>query len=200
MTRSDALDERYQLSYRADYSARYHRRRAAFLVRLDRIFTLLVLIGGAGAFLSLAGDGNTRVGQAAALIVTAISLLQVVFEFGIAGARHSEWLRRWDRLATEIRCCTQPTGEDVRRWQEERSGIETECVSELRALAVDCENAARRHLGVVEGHRHISGWQRLLIHFGTFQQDFPTVASMPPLNRPTDMAHKPGPQRPPSDS
>jgi len=41
---------RWQLLYRAEYSSRYHRRRAAFLSNLDTLFTLVTIVAGASAF------------------------------------------------------------------------------------------------------------------------------------------------------
>lgn len=86
----------------------------------------------------------------------------------------------------------------MRRWTEKRISIEEECVAELRALTYDCENIASRVLGA-EGHqRVIRPLQRLLVHFGTFQQNFPLCdepVSSParpeeaPQTCPTDLPH-----------
>ncbi|GGD61829.1 hypothetical protein [Croceicoccus mobilis] len=172
MNREERLDERYRLAFRAEYSSRYHRRRATFLINLDKLLTTLVLICGTGAFLSFMDHGPQWLGRTAALSVTLITIFQVIFSFGLAGARHGEWLRRWERLATDIRATPTPDESTLRAWDELRAGIESECVGELRALAIDCENAARSYLGVSEGHRPIGRLQRLFIHFGTFQQEF----------------------------
>ena len=175
MTEEERLDERYRLAFRAEYSARYHRRRAAFLINLDKLLTALVLVCGAGAFVALLDQSPQWLGRAAALSVTFITILQVIFSFGLAGARHGEWLRRWERLATDIRAHPLPEDNKLREWHELRAGIESECIGELRGLAIDCENAARRYLGVPEGQRRIGRTQRLFIHFGTFQQEFKIV-------------------------
>ncbi len=171
----EVLEERFKLLYRADYSSRYHRRRASFLLRLDRLLTVIVLLGGAGAFLTLVDELNPAIGKLASLAGAAISMLQIVFEFGLSGHRHSEWLGRWERLTTEIQNHEKPSAVMLKAWRAERSAIETECVSELRALAIASENMSRAYFGIDEGIRRIWGLQRLFIHFGTFQQNFPEV-------------------------
>lgn len=175
MTKTEILDQRYDLAFRADFSTRYHRRRAAFLIKLDRLLTLITLMSGAGAFLAIVDQGSDSIGKLSALTVTIVSLFQIVFELGVAGAKHTEWLRRWDKLATDIQCNSTPSEEQLVGWQQERSSIETECVGELRALSIDCENAARQYLGVKEGQRKIGRFQRLTMQFGTFQIEFPQL-------------------------
>ena len=175
MTESDRLDERYFLAYRAAYSSRYHRRRAAFLINLDKFANLVSIIAGTSAFVSLMEDGPVIVAQVAAAVISGFAIGQVVFGFGTLGARHAEWMRAWDKLSNEIRATHNPTEEDLGRWNDIRSEIEGECVFELRALGYDCENQTKRHLGISEGIVRINRIQRLLIHFATFQSEFPEV-------------------------
>lgn len=176
----EILDQRYTLAFRSDYSARYHRRRASFLQVTDKLLSVTVLLAGTGAFISLMSSGPPAIAQFAAAIVALVSIIQIVFGIGQAGASHAEWMRRWDRLASDIRRNSTPTKAQLANWDETRAAIEGECVAELRALAVACENDARTYLGLTEGLREISSLQRLLIHFGTFQTDFPPMKHLPP--------------------
>lgn len=110
-----------------------------------------------------------------AAAVTLISIAQVVLRLGAHAGAHSQWLKRWCALHNEISLKTEPDEADIARWTQERTAIETECVGELRALCLDCENAAARVLEVPGRQVQISPLQRLLIHFGTFQGSFPRV-------------------------
>ena len=177
MKKSERLDERYFLAYRAGYSSRYHRRRAGFLLNLDKLANLFSIIAGTSVFVSLMKDGPVIFAQLAALVISILAIGQVIFGFGSLGARHAEWMRAWDKLATDIRATPDPSEEDLGRWNDIRSEIEGECVYELRALACDCENQTRSHLGISEGLVKIGRMQRFFIHFGTFQTHFPETPS-----------------------
>ena len=175
MTQDELEECRWQLLYRAEYSSRYHRRRAAFLSQLDTGLTLLTIVAGASAFAELVAGSPGWLSKIGAALVTAISIAQVVLRLGPAGASHAQWLKRWSRLYVDISLRTSPTEDDIRRWTEERVTIEEECIAELRALVFDCEDATARALCIAGRQHHITRLQRLFIHFGTFQQKFPYV-------------------------
>lgn len=176
MTEEERLDRQYELRYRANYSARYHRRRATFLTNLDTVLTLTTLMAGASAFGALVVDSPTWISKIGAATVSLISLAQVVLKLAPQGAAHTEWLKRWHALQSEVVLTSSPTLEQIQRWTRETDAIETECIGELRALAFDCEDAAARAMGIV-GRQHKIHWaQRVFIHFGTFQQSFPLAA------------------------
>lgn len=185
MTEDQLLDERYTLSYRADYSVRYHRRRASFLSKLDTTSNIIAIVAGTSVFVSLMQGGPVIFAQMAGLVISALAIVQVVIGFGPLGARHAEWMRAWDKLSNDIRATPIPTERELRDWHDRRAEIEGECVSELRALGYDCENQTRTHWGRTEGIVKIEWWQRALIQLGTFQSDFPEVTSaIPPPARP----------------
>ena len=181
MTPEQILDERFFLSYRADYSSRYHRRRASFLSKFDTISNIVTMLAGTGVFVSLMQGGPVFFAQAAGLTISALAIVQVVVGIGPLGARHAEWMRGWDKLANDIRAVPIPTEEDLRDWNDRRAEIEGECVNELRALCYDCENQTRTHWGLTEGIVRIEWWQRAIIQLGTFQSDFPVVTGPSPL-------------------
>ena len=186
VTEDERLDERYALAYRAACSSRYHRRRASFLINLDKVTNLLAIIAGTSVFVSLTQNGPVIFAQVAALLISVLAIGQVVFGFGTIGARHAEWMRAWDKLGNEIRATRNPTDEDLIRWNDTRSEIEGERVFELRALGYDCENQTKSHLGIAEGIVRIGRAQRFFIHFGTFQNEFPEVpqTTTPPARIP----------------
>lgn len=73
---------------------------------------------------------------------------------------------RWDH---EVRHHILPTAEDMKEYDEVWAGLEGECATELRALAVVCENDARTHMGTGEGFRRIKPLKCFMLHFGTYQ-------------------------------
>ncbi|MEG3087727.1 hypothetical protein [Sphingomonas sp. PB4P5] len=180
MTQDELEECRWRLLYSAEYSSRYHRRRAAFLTNLDTFLTLLTVVAGASAFGDLVAGSPTWLSKVGAATVTIISLVQVVLRLGSAGTVHAQWLKRWNRLNASISLNTTPTAADVAQWTSERAAIEEECVAELRALTLDCEDAAARVLEIPGRQHRIHPVQRFLIHFGTFQQTFPYMPDTSP--------------------
>lgn len=182
MSPDDLADRRWHIQYAADYSSRYHRRRSTFLTNTDKFLTLITLIAGATAFGDLVIGSPSWLSKVGAAFVTIISLMQTLLGIGAAGMLHAQWLKRWSRLLTTINLNTEPTRDDVRAWVEERASIEEECVSELRALRIDCEDASARFFALPGRQHEIRWWQRWLFHIGTFQQSFPLVPDQtPPL-------------------
>jgi hypothetical protein len=169
----ELADCRFQLQYRADYSARYHRRRAAFLNLVDQLFTLVTLIAGATAFAQLVAGAPNWLAKAGAAGITIIALVQAVMRLGSAAEMHRQWLKRWNALAIELEATPDPTAPEVKRWLAEKAALESDCVAELRALVIDCENATARFMQLEGRQRRIRWWQRLIIQLGTVQQRFP---------------------------
>lgn len=185
MTKDEILDERYNVLYCAEYSSRYHRRRANFLGNLDTLLNLLTVAAGASAFGDLVAGSPGWLAKTGAALVTLISLSQVILRLGSHAAAHAQWLKRWNALLSNIKLHPKPTEPQLAAWLEERANLETDCVSELRALCYDCENAAARFMKLQNRQVEIKGWQRLIIHFGTLQITFPRVPECP-LPRPVD--------------
>lgn len=173
MSPDELLDCRWQLLYRSEYSTRYHRRRAAFLTNLDTLLTLVTITAGASAFGDLVAGTPGWVAKLGAAVVTIISIAQVILKLGPAGIMHTAWLKRWNSLHTDLSLNTDPNAADIKRWTIEKATIEEECVGELRALCIDCEDATARVLHLQDRQHYIHPMQRLLIHFGSFQQRYP---------------------------
>src|SRR3546814_17809043 len=81
---------------------------------------------------------------------------------------------------------TAPVLADIERWSVEQALIEEECIGELRALDLDCEDAAARVMKMHGRQNYINPLQRFFIHFGTLPQYYtgPRADSHSP-NRPT---------------
>lgn len=179
MTDEEIEDCRWHLLYTAEYSSRYHRRRSSFLKNTDTLLTLVTIVAGASAFGDLVAGSPGWLAKIGAATVTIIGVVQAILQLGAAGTTHAQWMKRWGRLHATISLNTKPTKADIRLWIEERTAIEEECVVELRALALDCENTAARVLGIEGRQRYIWPVQRWLIHLGTFQQQFPLAPDEP---------------------
>lgn len=177
MTRDELAQCRFELQYRADYSARYHRKRAAFLNVVDQLFTLVTLIAGATAFAQLVAGASNWLAKVGAAGVTIIALVQAVMRLGSAAEMHRQWLKRWNALAIELEATSDPSAGDVRKWLTEKAELESDCVAELRALVIACENETSRFMQLSGRQRKIRGWQRLIIQLGTLQQSFPRDSS-----------------------
>jgi len=184
VTEEELLDRRWELLYRAEYSGRYHRRRAAFLSNLDTFLNLVTVTAGATTFGDLMSGSPGWLSKIGAAFVTLISIAQVILRLGAQSGAHTGWMKRWNELHAEMSLTTAPTSTDVSRWMQEQVTLETECVSELRALCLDCENIAAKVMNIPDRQRVIGRWQRLLIHLGTFQSDFPLEAKKAVSNLP----------------
>jgi hypothetical protein len=173
LTPDELAQRRFELQYRADYSARYHRKRAAFLNLIDQLFTLITLIAGATAFAQLVAGAPNWLAKVGAAGITIIALVQAVMRLGSAAEMHRQWLKRWNALAIELEATPDPSAADVRKWLAEKAALESDCVAELRALVIACENETSRFMQLPGRQRKIRGWQRLIIQLGTLQQSFP---------------------------
>ena len=175
MSADGLLDERWELIWKAEYSSRYHRRRAAFLSNTDTFINVINVMAGASAFGALLAEAPTMLSKFGTAIVVLLSLLQILLRLGANSAAHAQWLGRWTTLLAELRSKTAPTEIDLEKWFHESAMIESQCVGELRALCYACENAAARALGVPDREVEIKWWQRLIMHLVTIQSSFPRV-------------------------
>lgn len=135
-------------------------------------------MAGATTFGQLIAGAPTWVAKVGAAGVTLIALVQAVLRLGSAAEMHRQWLRRWNALTSELEGNPHPKESDIRKWLAAREAIESDCVAELLALTVDCENAASRFMDLPGRQRKIRWWQRLIIQVGTLQRHFPYEADL----------------------
>ena len=158
----------------ATTSAKYHQRRHSFLWTIDTFFNLVIVISAATAFGFLLGGDKRVLAQFATAAITLLGICQIVLGIGKASFAHQVWYRQWRELLVEIERNKDPDTETLHQWNLKITAIETECISELRALEVDCRNKAIMSLDFDEEEiRVIRWWQRLGIQLGTLQSDFP---------------------------
>jgi hypothetical protein len=153
-------------------SAKYHRRRAAFLDTANNLLNLATLAGGAGAFISLYGT-DTTVAKALALLLTMIGIIQIVYSPQACATKNKEWLARWLELLREIKLTPSPTAKQIENWTAQRYSIERECVIEMRALQADCYNRTTRQMELEETYNYrLRLWHRIFMQVVRFEHAF----------------------------
>ena len=160
MTRDD-------IEFEAAASARYHRRRAAFLERMSQMFSFLTLAGGAGAFVAIVGEA-TLIAKIAALATAVVSIIQIVSQTDKAANEHRHWLRAWNNILREVHQNDNPKPSMLAGWIERKYEIEGECVVEMKALANDSFNRTLNALGREGEPFRLSWWQKLWMQFFSF--------------------------------
>lgn len=171
--RAPDLTTRADILFIVELSVRYHRRRASFLDLTSALMSLVTVIGGAGAFLTLIGGDNTAVAKVATLLLTLVGTIQLVFRIDTAAAAHKQWLKQWLRMLHEVRATESPDGATISRWIEQRYSIEADCVTEMRALQVDCFNRTASALRLDHQATPLRWWHRGLIQVWPFENSFP---------------------------
>ena len=163
------MTTRADMLFITEMSARYHRRRASFLEVASSLMSLVTVIGGAGAFLTLIGSTDTTIAKFATLALTLVGTVQLVFKIDTAAALHKQWLKQWTRILLEIRTNSEPNVDVIARWIEERYSIEVECVVEMRALQADCFNRTMKALYRVGDQYRLRWWHRAFMQVWPFE-------------------------------
>jgi hypothetical protein len=164
---------RDELLFSAVVSSKYHQRRHSFLLIFDTMINLVVVLAGASAFSAIVGGNNTDLAKWASATATFLGIIQIVLGIGKAAHAHQSWHARWRSLLVDIESSLEPDQTVLERWSRAKMSIEVECVSELRALEVDCRNKAISQLDLDPTElRHITWWQRVIIQVGTLQSNF----------------------------
>jgi hypothetical protein len=176
LNKKQLSDLQWKIEYRADYSARYHRKRSTFLSLCDVIMSVLTLAAGAAAFGDLADNTPTIVLRLGAAVVAIISIIQITTRVAESSFQHREWMKRWINLGLRIKQNTVPTENNLQQWESEVSLIESECVSEFKALRIICEDESARYFSIPDRQHKVWLIQRLLANFGTFQPEFKPIA------------------------
>ena len=137
--------------------------------------TALTLTAGAAAFGVLADNTPTIVLRIGAAVVATISIIQITTRVAEASFQHRDWMKRWINLGLKIKQKTVPNEKDIQQWESEVSLIESECISEYKALRIICEDESARYFGIADRQHKVWLLQRLLSNFGTFQPEIKTV-------------------------
>jgi hypothetical protein len=156
------------MEFIAATSARYHRRRAAFLERVSRLISAAILVGGAAAFVGVVGEANVFAKVVSAGIVLA-GVIQIVFQTDRCAETHKQWLRAWNEMLAEIQQNENPPPELINEWLRRKYEIESDCSAEMRALVNDSYNRTMNALGRQGDPYKITRWQRLWMQIISFE-------------------------------
>lgn len=160
------------VTFVAEMSSRYHRRRAAFLDRVNLSLTFFSLVAGTGAFVSLFGT-STAIAKVATLAITFASIIQIVYRPEACSNQHKAWLGRWLDMLTALRAQPSPEGPALERWIREIGAIERECVGEMRALQADCYNRTVRALNLdIANNYRLRWYHRIFLQIVSFEHAF----------------------------
>lgn len=169
--------DRVKFLVAATVSAKYHQRRHAFLWMVDTFLNLVIVISAASAFGFLLGGEQRSLAKVATATITLLGLCQIILGIGKSAYAHQMWYKKWRELLADVESELNPSADQLKRWNQERTAIEVECIGELRALEVDCRNKAITALDYDEDEiRKIKWWQRAIIQLGTLQSDFPKLS------------------------
>lgn len=158
---------RSDIQFAAAVSARYHRRRAAFLERMSAGMSVLTLLGGAGAFVAVVGD-SALAAKLAALMIVVVGIVQIVFQTDRCANEHRHWLRAWNDMLREISQNEAPDAALLADWVRRKFELESDCVAEMRALVNDSYNRTMNELGRDGAQFRLNWWQRLWMQLVPF--------------------------------
>lgn len=161
MTRDD-------IEFEAAASARYHRRRAAFLERISSAISALTLLSGAGAFVAIVGEA-TLAAKLAALTTVMLGVIQIVYQTDRCANEHRHWLRAWNDILMEVRQTEKPSADVLQKWIQRKYAIENDCVAEMKALANDSYNRTLNATGRVGEPFRVNWWHRLWMQIFSFE-------------------------------
>jgi hypothetical protein len=156
------------IEFAAAVSARYHRRRAAFLERVSSTISVLTLVSGAGAFVAVVGDA-TMAAKIAAVGTVVLGIIQIVFQTDKCANEHRHWLRAWNQMLREVHENENADATMIKAWIKRKLEIESECIAEMRALANDSWNRTMNELGREAEPYKLNWWQRLWMQFFSFE-------------------------------
>lgn len=162
----DLSQDMWSLLVGVRVSARYHDRRRLFFVTAHRFTAGFGAIFGTAAMAALLGKVDQNLGVVAAVLVTVMSIIDLVVGFSESANLHRELRRRFLDLEQEIIANHDDTrlGE-LQRWRLE---IEKDEPPVRRALCTLVQNAqVLSDYGQAEAAKyfiHVSWWQRLTAH------------------------------------
>jgi len=156
----------HDLGFGVERSVRYHMRREGFFDFASRVVLFIGTIFGSATFVALA-NGSPAVAQAAAIVITLASALDLVFGFTAKARVHFDLRRRFLALQQRMLCAPDETLlHDLCR---ERLAIEADEPPIFRALDLMTHNEVMRAHGMDERdpvyapHYHrLPWWRRVL--------------------------------------
>jgi hypothetical protein len=155
-----AWDDRWEAFYKADVSARYHRRRQRFFDLADKLTKAFTVLLGATLMGSMLKDSQPL----AASLISSLSLLALVFSYSDRKQAHKELAEGFIALIQQIEACpaSDLTEGKVAIWMAQATALDAKEPPSLKTLVTLCEHDAC----VAAGHdQHIvlPSWHRRLV-------------------------------------
>lgn len=136
---------RWEALYKADVSARYHRRRQRFFDLADKLTKALTVLLGATLMGTMIKDSQPL----AASAISSLSLLALVFGYSDRKQAHKELAEGFVTLIQQIEAC--PVGElteaKAALWKAQATALDAKEPPTLTALITICEHAASAAAG-----------------------------------------------------
>lgn len=153
-----------QLEFSVAVSVRYHAKRRAWFDGLARWPSVVSLIAGSAAFVSIS-QGLPALATVASATTALFGGANLVFGFAERARRHDELVRKFTLLAAEIAEAASPSRSDVRRWVGAKLRIEAEEPTPNNVLNVLCHNEEAEARGYGSEHIYrVRWWQRAFAH------------------------------------
>lgn len=155
-----AWADRWSALYKADTSARYHRRRQRFFDLADKLTKALTVLLGATLMGSMLKDSQPL----AASLISSLSLLALVFAYSDRKQVHKELAEGFIKLIQQIEECPANELSEAKAavWMAMAVALDAKEPPALKTLVTMCEHEA----SVAAGHpNHISlpSWHRRLL-------------------------------------
>jgi hypothetical protein len=151
---------RWAALYKADVSARYHRRRQRFFDLADKLTKALTVLLGATLMGSMLKDSQ----PVAASVISSLSLLALVFAYSDRKQAHKELAEGFINLIQQIEACSVSdlTEAKAAAWMAMATAMDAKEPPALKTLVTLCEHDAATAAGHQE-HITRPRWHRRLV-------------------------------------
>jgi len=154
-----------QLEFSVSVSVRYHSKRRSWFDALARWPSVVSLVAGSAAFVSIS-QGMPTLATVASAATALFGGANLVFGFAERARRHDELVRKFTLLAAEIAETATPSHSELRRWMGAKYRIEADEPTPNNVLNVLCHNEESEARGYGPEHLyHVRWWQRAAVQF-----------------------------------
>lgn len=159
-TEDKAWADRWDALYKADVSARYHRRRQRFFDLTDKLTKALTVLLGATLMGSMLKDAQPLM----ASLISSLSLLALVFAYSDRKQAHKELAEGFINLIQQIEACpvNDLTEAKAAAWMAQATALDAKEPPALKTLVTLCEHDASVAAGHPD-HVALPGWHRRLV-------------------------------------
>lgn len=150
-----------KLLFSVHVSQRYHDKRESFCDKVDRLVTIVNLLGGSTAFGTIATIVPAWIGGTGAIATVVLTFCQLVFDPRGKATNAKALRERWVELERRMCLIEQPTRSNLAAMKSERLAIEKDEPPVLRNLALLCHNEELKAVGITDAEYQakVSWWQ-----------------------------------------